>query len=1012
MSSDLAIFKPIVDAVVNLLIFLSSGILKQNAGDLMHVESVDDDQTVVLKDGSRLTVLEIEGSLRMVGAEEFKEICDQITTSLRAYLGRDGHAFHIYFVSDPDSAERTIRTAQARSRETAQRLGLDLEDLFDEDVKHLSKYVSNEKLFLSLITRPAAVSKEELVRDQKAKVELLTSHPVPRVNDAPNLFAAIRALRTRHSAFVAGMMTHLGNLKIAARVLQVHDAIREMRASYDPDFTADEWRPKVLGDAVPYRELGRDGVDMAGALPPRLERQIACRDAIVRDRRRVEVGDRMYAPMSIRMFPKQVSTFYTLFGSLKDTRMPWRMTFLIEAGGIKDLDFKDMAATLLAFSSSENKLYNQASEQVRALVRNGNTSAVRVRVDIATWAPRDEQRLLDTRASRLARAVQGWGSGDLDVQELAGDAYQGFLSSCLALTLKSVAPPTCADIKDIVTMLPLTRPASPWADGGAVLYRSPDGKLWPYQPNSPVQSSWIAVMVAEPRSGKSVNGNQINLGLCLSPGITRLPMIAIIDVGKASSGLISLLEYALPESQRHLAVSIRYRMTPEFATNPFDTQLGCRNPLPHEEAFLVNFMSLLVTPIGKAAPADGMVGLVRMAIHEAYRYYSDEKDPKRYSRNVEGAEKIDRAIEQYGLHIDEKTTWWEIVDALFSKGATHEAMLAQRYAVPLVPDIAAISREPQFLDMYGKNQTESGEPLLAAFARMLSEAVRNYPILSKPTKFDLGDARVVSIDLDEVAKSGSAAADHQTAVCYMLARYVAARNFYLLEDHVPSFPEQYRGYHEKRIHDIRQDKKHLHYDEYHRTKKLAAVREQVLMDCREGGKWGVMVTLISQSVTDYDDAILEFATCKFVISKQNEKNAGIMRQMFNLTDTSEFAVKNLIRPPGPDGATFVAVFATKRGDSAHVLNNTIGGLKLWAFSTSNEDTYVRDRLYKTIGPAEARKLLSTLYPGGSIADELERRKKKRFESGMMETQNEDGVINELIRDILNHYEGRIGEEAA
>ena len=50
------------------------------------------------------------------------------------------------------------------------------------------------------------------------------------------------------------------------------------------------------------------------------------------------------------------------------------------------------------------------------------------------------------------------------------------------------------------------------------------------------------------------------------------------------------------------------------------------------------------------------------------------------------------------------------------------------------------------------------------------------------TSFDIGDARVVSLDLDEVAKSGGDAADRQTSVMYMLARYVLARHYYLTEE--------------------------------------------------------------------------------------------------------------------------------------------------------------------------------------------------------------------------------------
>ena len=68
----------------------------------------------------------------------------------------------------------------------------------------------------------------------------------------------------------------------------------------------------------------------------------------------------------------------------------------------------------------------------------------------------------------------------------------------------------------------------------------------------------------------------------------------------------------------------------------------------------------------------------------------------------------------------------------------------------------------------------------------------NIPLLSQVTKFDLGEARVVSLDLDEVAKSGGDAADRQTAVMYMLARYILARHYYLTEDNLADIPDAYR----------------------------------------------------------------------------------------------------------------------------------------------------------------------------------------------------------------------------
>ena len=49
-----------------------------------------------------------------------------------------------------------------------------------------------------------------------------------------------------------------------------------------------------------------------------------------------------------------------------------------------------------------------------------------------------------------------------------------------------------------------------------------------------------------------------------------------------------------------------------------------------------------------------------------------------------------------------------------------------------------------------------------------------------------------------------------------------------------------------------------------------------------------------------------------------------------------------------------------------LLTNTLGPVELWAFSTTTEDASMRDKLYQTLGPAEARRILANVFSGGSI----------------------------------------------
>ncbi|HVT63234.1 MAG TPA: type IV secretion protein IcmB, partial [Legionellaceae bacterium] len=621
------------------------------------------------------------------------------------------------------------------------------------------------------------------------------------------------------------------------------------------------WKATLPGDTmIAVKEINNFQGDPSDLLWPPLSKQIIPRDATVLDQRTVLVGDKLYASVYIDLFPKDVRPFTQLFNRIVPTHVPWRISFLIESEALNTVGLKGTLSSVLSFSSPQNRLISDAVNLLKYINLNTDESIVRLRVVATTWANQGEEDLLRRRGSELVKAIQGWGS--TDVSEMCGDPFAGFVASMLATTINSPAVPTIAPLSQVISMLPITRPASPW-EVGALLLRSPDGKLWPFQPGSSQQTTWIDLVYARPGSGKSVLSSAQNLALCLSGGLSRLPRIAIIDIGPSSSGLISLLKEALPAESKHLVAYHRLRMKPEYSINPFDTQLGCRYPTASERSFLVNFLTLLTTPLGSLKPYDAMPDLVGMVVDELYKSMADDGKPAPYSPGVE--EFIDSILEEIGFVRDSKSTWWEVTDALYSAGFVHEALLAQRYAMPLLADAASICRTPSIEDLYEKVMAPTGESLINSFSRMISGAIREYPILSRVTAFDLGDARVVSLDLDEVAKSGGEAADRQTSVMYMLARYIMARHYYLTEESMTNVPEQYRAYHKQRVTEIREDPKRIIYDEFHRTAKSSAVREQVIVDMREGRKWNVQISLLSQSIDDFDSVMIDFATSIFIM---------------------------------------------------------------------------------------------------------------------------------------------------
>ena len=983
----------------NSIASMLSTTFKQTTASYCELQTADSPTVLVAHDGSLLSVLRIDGVKGLVGREEFEQIQTGLRQSLQTTMSQPGHTIQVFFAYNKDEVRGQINQILTPAQETANRLSLNLSDLFRERIDFLAKYCAHEEVYMVLWTRLHSLTNEQSKRARKDKQKLIKQENIPAFHQTQNVLAAIPDLRESHDSFVRTVTSDFNQWGIRTQLLEVHDAVYVMRRNADPEFTDRQWQPSLPGDKITIKALKEGKGEISDIMWPSLARQILPRDAENINLRTSRVGDRIYATVFIDLFPKEVQTFIRLFSRTLQAKIPWRISFLIESNGLGYAHIRSSVASVLTVTSSQNRLISDSLKLLSYINLNTDDAVVRLRVSAATWAPEGNMRLLRARASMLAKAIEGWGS--CDVSEVSGDPYEGVVSTMLGVSGKSVASPSIAPLSDVLYMLPLFRPSSPW-EKGAILFRSPDGKPWPYHPGSSEQTTWIDLFYARPGSGKSVLSNALNLAVCLSSGIQRLPRIAVIDIGPSSSGLISLLKDALPPDQKHLVAYHRLRMRTDYAINPFDTQLGCRFPTPQERSFLVNFLALLATPVGSDKTYDGIADMAGLVIDELYKHFADDGKPNTYSEGLE--ENIDAILAEIGFVRDAATTWWEVTDALFMAGFAHEAMLAQRHAMPVLADVTAICRLPAITDLYGQITVPTGEPLIHAFARMISSAVREYPIISQVTKFDLGDARVVALDLDEVAKSGGDTANRQTAVMYMLARYVLARHYYLTDDNVVDMPEAYRNYHQQRILEIREDPKRIVFDEFHRTAKVQAVRDQVIQDMREGRKWKVQIALLSQSLEDFDSVMVEFATSIFIMEAGPEQAIRKTAEVFGLTATAQQVLKTRVHGPREGGATFLAQFATKQGHNTQLLTSTLGPIELWALNTTAEDVNLRNRLYKKIGPKEARRLLASRFPSGSAVKHIEEMLAQyKEEGGFIDDEAREGVIDTLVEDLLKEY---------
>jgi intracellular multiplication protein IcmB len=174
---------------------------------------------------------------------------------------------------------------------------------------------------------------------------------------------------------------------------------------------------------------------------------------------------------------------------------------------------------------------------------------------------------------------------------------------------------------------------------------------------------------------------------------------------------------------------------------------------------------------------------------------------------------------------------------------------------------------------------------------------------------------------------------------------------------------------------------------------------------KEGRKWKVQVALISQSLDDFDDVMVEFATSVFIMDAGPEQAVQKTSKIFGLSSTAQLALRARVHGPREGGATFLAQFATKHGMNTQLLTLTLGPIELWAFSTTLEDAQLRNKLYRKLSPVKARHLLATLFPSGSALKLIEERLRsvKEKRTAIITEEVKTGMVDQLVDEILAAY---------
>ncbi len=951
-------------------------VFKTNVQHYCQLETASGDYNMVTREGGLMTAFEIKGTFGIVGPDAFTHQIKALVDGLSSGLKKPGHRIQFVFRRDPLNSKEALRRSISGAIHTLKRLDLDLEDMITERGSMLEKKTILETCHMIITTYPRAMHPDILKESMKERAEAAkTSGGLKPGAMAQSPLTELPGMEMIHTGFTKQVISKMEE-RLSIKPLTTQEFMLLIRKQITQFDTSDQWRPYLPGDSMPLRlaeEVPADN-DMSHILWPDLSHQLFSREPRIfaQDNTLVDIGEWIIAPILVDQRPQEAKPFSDLFSSI-DRDIPWQMSLVIDSGHdrvAQMISRRKTFASFVAFASSENKLIRDAAQEILDVAVND--TLVSAQISFSTWGRGIEHARRNR--SKLKSSVEAW--GQTQVIEERGDAIEAWFNTLPGLSDSHLGTKIPLTVTEAMGMSPLTRPVSPWPDG-TMLYRTIDEKVFPYLPGSSLQTANMELVFAPPGFGKSFYLAAANMGLITRPGNAILPRIGILDIGFSSAMFVDMVRDALPPHQKHLAQSFKMEMDRRYAVNFFDTPLGCQKPLKVDREFVVNIMTQLCTPAGRSEPITRLPELVSSLVDSMYDYFSEDRNPNMYEPGIDT--EVDAAMEKHGISVQTEIAWWKIVRVLHQKGLHHEAVLAQRYAVPTLNDATTVlSQASELSDVYKSSMVDNGQESLTDFLKtMIISAVTDYPVLSQPTVFSIGEARIVSIDLMSVASEGSPQAEKKTGIMYLLGRQIICKDFYRKVEHtLPEIPDEYKAYHKKIIEQDESVPKKFCMDEFHRTGKMPSVRTQAVTDIREGRKYDVHVSILSQLLEDFPDSMVKIVNNIIILSKGiSEMTLHEIRARFAPSEDAVKYMNRWLTGPGPEGSSmlYIGQLASETASRIEqVLRLTLGPTEIWAYSTTPADVSLRKRLSSRIGLSNSLRILSKAYPKGSAKADIQK----------------------------------------
>ena len=1002
---------------------INDSFLHVNPRSFVDIATTQDRNTLVMRDGTLLTAIKIHGSTRDVLYDEYVEILEGLEECFRGHMLSGDHYFSFTFKSDNEDIDNKINYAWTTSaKRVASKLDLDMGDVIDDMHKVYANTCQDEESHLLIWTNVHNMTKPERKQSEKGRAK--SNVGVPRHNNAQPIKYSSQSFLEKHRSLASQLCIDFKNEKIHTSIVSCDKFIQSLKLQIDHEVTTSNWIPRLPGSPVPIRIISDNNADLSGFFHEPISEQIIPRGISSEGEGICRVGGVLFSPLTLEHHPMNAKPFAALFKNIAKLKIPFRMHSLLRNDGMSIFGLRLMMARFLSFTkSNKNERIMECHQNLSALAKSGE-EIISSQISFCTWH-RDPNGMDEMRRRHhaLAKAISSWGSSQTAQAE--GDEVESLFSSLGGITLGSIAQATALPLYDGLKMAPIAQVGSAW-EQGSKLYRTETGKLIPYMPYSKQQLAWVKFIMGPMGSGKTVHLNGEHFALLLHPDNEKLPFILNIDIGPGMKGFCDLVRDALPLKRKHEVVYEKMLNRSDKAINVFDLPLGMRTPFSNQFAFLCIYLEMLCTMDGDNSLPDGTSGFVNKLILLAYNASADRRSSKKYYKNK--SKRIDEALQKLDInsHFSNARVlkWYDVVDFLASRGEIHLAQIASRFAVPTLEDVIATISDKRISNEYAGNTVYQTNELLTEYIRRkLTDSLNKYPCISGYTKFDISDARIVSLDLDDIAKGVGVSASKNLSLMFFLAYFTLTKRIFIgkdildevVHDDTGIFPFDYLPYHTKAVRDVERTPKRFSGDETHRFEGDPIAKSLLKLAIREGRKWKVDIIQSSQLASDFDAEMLKLSTDVVVLGRGNRSNVDAIVNQFKLPSNLEYRLgSNSMRKPSKDGATLISTIETSKGRFEQHLISMYPKSFLWATNSTQDDRTVRDAISQTLGNKKARDLLCHLYPAGNLDNEIDERRRRlsMVEVEISSTVDQSDatpkhILSGIIEDALTYYEKHV-----